>query len=94
MSFGLRDQDWIEPPEPETFRAAHRDCANCTPCPCDRHGWCSEVGEFVELDEIITVKDECCSFEPSAGFDPDWEKWEAADAAYDRMRDEQMEEEA
>ena len=65
MSFGMRDQDWVDPPEPPTFRAHCGDCNHFHECPCGA----------------------------AASFDPDWEVWEAADQAYDLMRDLQMEEE-
>ena len=32
MSFGLRDQDWVDPPEEPPVIC--RDCRNWTECPC------------------------------------------------------------
>lgn len=92
MSFGLRDQDWVDPPEPETFKAHCRDCTNCRMCPCGDHGFCTEIGEYVEPDEVITVGEDCDTFDPSSSFDPDWQIWQAADEAYDAYKDRQMEE--
>lgn len=93
MSFGLRDADWVDPPEEPTFRARCRDCTHCHVCPCDRHGWCDEIGEFVDPDEIVTVGEDCTDFDAAASFDPEWEEWERADRLYDAMKDRQMEEE-
>lgn len=49
MSFGLRDEDWVDPDD-ETV-----ECMKCEfwePCPCDcGYGWCSEKDEFTERDD-------------------------------------------
>lgn len=93
MSFGVRDQDWIDPPEPPTFRATCRDCNHCHECPCGEHGFCEEIGEFVELDAVITVGSDCDEFDAAAGFDSGWEEADRGDYLYDLMRDRQLEEE-
>lgn len=93
MSFGMRDQDWVDPPEPPTFRANCGDCNHFHECPCGAHGFCDEIGEFVEPGSVVTIGNDCDAFDAAASFDPDWEVWEAADQAYDLMRDLQMEEE-
>jgi hypothetical protein len=93
MSFGLRDRDWVDPPEPETFRAHCGDCTHFHECPCGKHGWCDAAEEFVDPSEVVTVGDDCCDFDAAASFDPEWEEWEAADQAYDAYKDRQMEEE-
>lgn len=93
MSFGLRDQDWIDPPEEPIFRAHCSDCTHFDACPCGcGYGWCSEIGEHVDGSEVITVGDDCTAFDASASFDPEWEEWERADQQYDALRDRQMEE--
>ena len=93
MSFGLRDRDWVDPPDPETFDAHCRDCTHFHECPCGEHGWCDAAGEFVDGDAVVRVGGDCDEFDPAASFDPGWREWEAADLAYDLMRDRQMEEE-
>ena len=49
--------------------------------------------EHVDGSEVITVGEDCETFDPSASFDPAWEEWERGDQLYDAMRDRQMEEE-
>lgn len=45
MSFGVRDGDWIDPPEPP-------ECGGCDKweeCPCGcGNGWCREFGCMTE----------------------------------------------
>ena len=77
----------MEPPEPECFDAHCGDCANCRVCPCGRHGWCEALEEFVDVNKVVRVGDDCCDFNAAASFDPEWREWEAADAAYDLMND-------
>lgn len=44
MSFGLRDEDWVDP-DPEVFVRC-RDCERYTPCPCGcEWGICDADGE-------------------------------------------------
>ena len=51
MSFGLRDQDWVDPPEEPPIIC--RDCGRWTECPCVcGYGWCSSFKEFThETDD-------------------------------------------
>lgn len=51
MSFGLRDQDWVDPPEEQPVIC--RDCRNWTECPCGcGYGWCREYKEHThETDD-------------------------------------------
>lgn len=94
MSFGLRDADWVDPPEEPTFRAHCRDCTHFDGCPCGcGYGWCSEIGEHVDGFGVVIVGEDCETFDASASFDPAWEEWERGDQLYDAMKDRQMEEE-
>lgn len=47
MSFGLRDSDWVDPPEIPPRRCSQ--CDEYTPCPCGC-GWgiCDYTGEWVQ----------------------------------------------
>lgn len=94
MSFGYRDRDWIDPPEEPTFRATHSDCTHFNECPgkCG-NGWCDDIGEFVDGTEVITVGDDCETFEGNASFDPNWEEEARGDELYDAYRDRLFEEE-
>jgi len=38
MSFGIRDADWIDPPESPPYKGKCRDCGNFIECPCGC-GW-------------------------------------------------------
>lgn len=93
MSFGMRDRDWIDPPEPETFRAYCEDCNHFHECPCGKHGYCDACDEFVSSSNLVTVGEDCDEFDAAASFDPGWEEAERGDYLYDLMRDRQLEEE-
>lgn len=59
MSFGLRDKDWIDPPDNEASRMICNECSHWCECPCGCGcGWCSCCGEFTESDE----HEECDGF--------------------------------
>lgn len=50
MSFGLRDEDWVEPEDPEPIKC--RDCDEWGRCPGDcGYGWCRLNGEFTREDD-------------------------------------------
>lgn len=53
MSFGLRDEDWVDPPEEPVYEGACRDCARFTECPCGcGWGFCAdEPGGLIGGDE-------------------------------------------
>lgn len=38
MSFGLRDSDWVNPPDPPAYDGTCECCARFTACPCGC-GW-------------------------------------------------------
>lgn len=45
MSFGFRDEDWTDPPDPPQCR----ECAKWEACPCGcGNGWCREYGCMTE----------------------------------------------
>ncbi len=48
MSFGLRDKDWVDPPE-QPPRFCGERCDRFSPCPCGC-GWgmCDDSGEYVQ----------------------------------------------
>lgn len=49
MSFGLRDEDWVDP-EPEVWVRCS-DCPEWVKCPrCGECGWCLADGEFTSFD--------------------------------------------
>ncbi len=51
MSFGLRDEDWVEPDETESIKC--RDCEYWAECPCGcGYGWCTDSRcEFTKEDD-------------------------------------------
>jgi len=52
MSFGYRDRDWINPPEPPIYHGTCARCAKFDACPCGC-GWghCEDdPGEWIEED--------------------------------------------
>lgn len=87
MSFGYRDEDWVDPPEPQSFRVTCRDCENCNLCQCGRHGFCTELMEFIDPDESLLVWEECEYFKPNNRdcFEREAGIW--IDTECDRMRD-------
>lgn len=64
MSFGLRDNDWVDPDEPSNrkYYATCHFCTNCVMCPCGDHAWCREIHEVIDPHEVFEVSD-CDSFE-------------------------------
>lgn len=47
MSFGLRDEDWIDPDEGEIVEC--RNCENWNECPeNDKWGWCESFKMFTD----------------------------------------------
>lgn len=58
MSFGYRDEDWVDP-EPTVFVKCE-DCDYWEPCPCGSvkcdYGWCHENGEY-------SIANEGCEFD-------------------------------
>ena len=47
MSFGLRDEDWVDPDPPRIVKC--RDCEEWVVCPCGCGiGWCNADGEFTD----------------------------------------------
>lgn len=51
MSFGLRDEDWVDPDDPIPIKC--RDCEYWQPCPCGcGYGWCADRAcDFTEEDD-------------------------------------------
>lgn len=50
MSFGLRDEDWVDPDEEKPVPC--RRCEHWEPCPCGcGKGWCSYCEEFTDEDD-------------------------------------------
>lgn len=50
MSFGLRDEDWIEPDPVQAVKC--RECDDWDECPCGcGYGWCFANKEFTHEDE-------------------------------------------
>lgn len=48
MSFGLRDEDWVDP-DPEEIKC--RDCTRWAECPCGcGWGWCKAMDDFTKGD--------------------------------------------
>lgn len=63
MSFGLRDKDWVDPPEREDYKGACTDCEHFTECGCGC-GWGYCHYEPTELyDGSVFI--ECESGEPN-----------------------------
>lgn len=49
MSFGFRDEDWVDPPSSFT---SCTECDNWNPCPhCGEKGWCIEYNEYTNEDD-------------------------------------------
>lgn len=53
MSFGYRDEDWVDPPEIPDYEGTCSGCARFTACPCGcGWGFCdAEPGELFSGDE-------------------------------------------
>lgn len=55
MSFGYRDEDWVDPAPTKTVIVKCEDCDFWIPCPCGRatcgYGWCEDSGDFTERDD-------------------------------------------
>lgn len=50
MSFGLRDEDWVEPDEQPVSQC--RDCDDWIGCACGcGWGWCRVNGDFTREDD-------------------------------------------
>lgn len=50
MSFGVRDEDWVDP-EPEEERTCG-ECDMWIPCPCGcRWGWCSVADDYTDEND-------------------------------------------
>lgn len=51
MSFGLRDEDWVDPDDPEPIKCRDCDCWAECPCGCG-WGWCTDNRcEFTKEDD-------------------------------------------
>ena len=47
VSFGLRDEDWVDPDPSRIVKC--RDCEEWVVCPCGcGMGWCNADGEFTD----------------------------------------------
>ena len=53
MSFGLRDADWVDPPDPEEYDGTCTQCIDFTECPCGcGWGYCdSDTGEIYQGED-------------------------------------------
>lgn len=50
MSFGLHDEDWVDPDPVEPIKCI--DCNKWYECPyCGEEGWCLEFMEFTKWDD-------------------------------------------
>ena len=50
MSFGLRDEDWVDPPEQEPIKC--HDCDEWFECDCGCfYGWCKSGKCFTHGDD-------------------------------------------
>lgn len=50
MSFGLNDEDWVDPADEEPIKC--RDCRDWDPCPrCGECGFCSTRDDWTNADD-------------------------------------------
>lgn len=79
MSFGLRDIDWVDPPEEQSCEVRCCWCCYYHECPCRKHGWCDMHEKFVS-DEAAA---DCNDFEGDIPYDSYLEDY-GVDLARDR----------
>lgn len=54
MSFGYRDEDWVDPDPAKVVRC--NDCEYWLECPCGcGNGWCTDFSEFTSRDDECEV---------------------------------------
>lgn len=64
MSFGYRDEDWIDPPEdlePDYFVSKCADCCHCSLSPDKeaKYAWCEYEHDWVIPFEIVDYNYDC-----------------------------------
>lgn len=79
MSFGLRDIDWVDPPEEQSCEARCSCCYYYNACPCGKHGWCEMREEFVSDEAAV----DCSYFDGDIPYDSEREDY-GVDLARDR----------